>query len=67
MWRQERGVSEVQAVLYRTLAATPEPSGETLWLLERMHGKRRKGHDPADDVRQWLGVVARRELLGVTL
>jgi 3-hydroxymyristoyl/3-hydroxydecanoyl-(acyl carrier protein) dehydratase len=65
-WRQERGVSEVQAVLYRTLAATPEPSGETLWLLERMHGKRRKGHDPADDVRQWLGVVA-RQLLGVTL
>ena len=65
-WQIERGVSEVQAALYRTLAAVPEPGHETQWLLGKVQGKRRKGHAPADGVKQWLGKVA-HELLGVNL
>jgi hypothetical protein len=45
-WRQVQGVSEVQAVLYRTLATAPDPSAETQWLLGKVQGKRRKGHAP---------------------
>jgi 3-hydroxymyristoyl/3-hydroxydecanoyl-(acyl carrier protein) dehydratase len=65
-WRTERGVSEVQAVLYRTLSTATEPSSETQWLLDRMHGKRRKGRALAEEVTQWLGRVA-HQLLGVNL
>jgi hypothetical protein len=65
-WQQERGVSEVQAALYRTLAAAPDPGHETQWLLDKVHGKRRRGHALADEVKQWLGKVA-HQLLGVNL
>ncbi len=65
-WQKERGVSEVQAALYRALAAAPNPSSETQWLLERVQGKRSKGHTPPDEVKQWLVGVA-RQLLGVKL
>jgi hypothetical protein len=32
-WRRNEGVSDVQAALYRTLAAAPAPGHETQWLL----------------------------------
>ena len=63
-WRQAQNVSEVQAVLYRTLADATNRSAETEWLLSKVQGKRRKGHAPTEAVKQWLAVVA-RQLLGV--
>lgn len=64
-WRQAKGVSEVQAALYRTLAAAPEPGHEMQWQLDKVHGKRRRGHACVDEVKQWLGRTA-RQLLGIT-
>jgi hypothetical protein len=63
-WRQTKGVSEVQAVLYRTLCEAAAPSAETQWLLDKVQGKRHKGFVPAAEVKQWLAVVA-SQLLGV--
>ena len=63
-WRQTKGVSEVQAVLYRTLCEAVAPSAETQWLLEKVQGKRHKGFVPAAEVKQWLAVAA-SQLLGV--
>ncbi len=63
-WRQTQGVSEVEAVLYHTLAALPDPSEETQWLLGTLQGKRRPNFVPSDVVRQWLSVVS-TQLLGM--
>ncbi|MCP4211127.1 MAG: beta-ketoacyl synthase [Halieaceae bacterium] len=63
-WRQTQGVSEVEAVLYHTLAALPDPSEETQWLLGTLLGKERPSSVPSDVVRQWLSAVA-IQLLGM--
>ena len=69
-WRQLRGVSEVQAVLYRTLADVANPSAETQWLLSatlgNAPGRKRKSSVPSAEVEKWLAFVA-RELLGLQL
>ena len=63
---QAHGVSEVQAVLYQTLVAAPNPSAETQWLLGQIHGTPRADLAPTEEVRQWLASVA-QQLLGVSV
>ena len=63
-WRQERGVSEVQAVLYRTLAAVTDPGAETRWLLDKVQGKQSTGSGQSDEIKRWLAVVE-TQLLGM--
>ncbi|MCB0065597.1 MAG: hypothetical protein KDD77_00525, partial [Caldilineaceae bacterium] len=62
-WQQERGVSEVQAALYRVLAEALESSAETSWLLSQVQGKHAHVIAPPDEVKKWLATVA-SELLG---
>ncbi len=63
-WQQERGVTEVQAVLRHVLAEAPNPSAETLWLLARALGQPLPETTLDEAVKQWLAVVA-SDLMGV--
>ena len=63
-WQQERGVSEVQAVLYRILEGVPTPSVETQWLLAQVQGRCGDAVGPVAAVQRWLGTVT-KTLLGL--
>jgi hypothetical protein len=67
-WRQAKGVSEVQAVLWRTLAETPNPSAETEVLLALAAGDvpRAEAHARTLDPQglRWLA-QASRSLFGL--
>jgi len=63
-WQQERGVTEVQAVLYRTLMAASEPSAETRWLFNRTQNQDDKDFTPSNEVKGWLTLVLDR-LFGI--
>ena len=65
-WQQTQGVSEVQAVLYRTLATAPDLSAEAQWLLGEVQGKPPTGFVPSAEIRHWLELVA-SQLLGIRL
>jgi PfaB family protein len=65
-WQQTHGVTEVQAVLYHTLASAPSVGAEAGWLLDKMQGKQSTHSTPSADVAQWLAKVA-KELMGASV
>ncbi|MCB9117196.1 MAG: beta-ketoacyl synthase [Caldilineaceae bacterium] len=59
-WQQERGVTEVQAVLYRTLMAASDASAETRWLVNKVQDQDDETFVPSAEVKKWLDTVLDR-------